>query len=177
MKPSNFCLVVVDVQEKFRSVIHEWDKTLENIVKLIRGAQVLGVPTVVTEQYPKGLGKTVKEISDVLEFTPVEKTCFSCAKDDGFMEALDATGCENVILCGIESHVCVLQTALDLMKGGYDVHYVVDAVSSRNKSDKKIAVRRVVQEGALASSVEMILFQLLEKAGTDEFKKISEIVK
>lgn len=170
-------MVVVDVQERFRPVVHEWDWMLENIVRLIRGCRVLDVPVVVTEQYPKGLGGTVSEIKGVLGFTPVVKNAFSCFGEPSFNDTLKELGRKNIVLCGIEAHVCVFNTALDALEDGYNVHLAADAVSSRKKSDRRTAVRRMTQEGVRLASVEMLLFQMLKEAGSEEFKKIQEIVK
>lgn len=177
LSADNSVLVVVDVQERFRDVINEWEETVENVVKVVEGCRVLGVPILHTEQYPKGLGKTVNELRQALDGEPVEKVHFSCMGDPGFRQKIGSFGKKHVILCGIEAHVCVLQTALDLMDDGHVVHVVVDAVSSRKESDKKTAVRRMLNEGAAPETVEMVLFQLLKKGGTEEFKKISKIVK
>jgi nicotinamidase-related amidase len=173
----NSFLVVVDIQERFRPVICGWDETVGNVVKLVRGMQVLELPVVVTEQYPKGLGNTVKEITDVLDVAPIEKITLSCFGSDAFREKIKAFGRKNLILCGIEAHICLLNTTLDALDAGYGVHYVVDAVSSRKKSDKDIAVQRVIQAGACPVSTEMILFQILQKAGTEKFKRVQEIIK
>ncbi|MFH1056172.1 MAG: hydrolase [Candidatus Altiarchaeota archaeon] len=177
LKEEDSVLIVIDVQEKFKLVIHGWDGTLVNIVKLVRGCQILDIPVIVTEQYPKGLGRTVQEIRDALDFNPVEKMSFSCFGEEGFKRKLEGFGRKTLVLCGVEAHVCLLNTTLDALEKGYKVHYVVDAVSSRNPTDKEIAVKRVIHAGAYPTSTEMILFQLLEKAGTEEFKEISKIVK
>ncbi|MBU0762350.1 MAG: hydrolase [Candidatus Altiarchaeota archaeon] len=168
-------LVVVDIQEKFRPHIHEWDVMLGNSIKLIKGLKILDVPVVVTEQYPKGLGETVAEIKEVLEFKPVEKTCFSCMGEEGFRKNI--SGKKQVILCGIEAHVCIMQTTLQLLDEGYEVYLVVDAMSSRKKSDKRIALRRATQKGAIPVSTEMVLFELLKDAKNLGFKEIQAIVK
>ncbi|MFH1402750.1 MAG: hydrolase [Candidatus Altiarchaeota archaeon] len=171
-------LVVVDVQEKFEAVIHEWDYMLENIIKIIRGFSAMELPIIVTEQYPRGLGKTVREVSEALgEFSPVEKTCFSCMGEPEFREKLKSFGRKNIILCGIESHVCLLNTTLDAIAEGYNVHFIVDAISSRKAVDHGITVERVNQAGAFLASAEMVLFQLLKDAKSDEFKKVSRIVR
>ncbi|HHQ44835.1 MAG TPA: hydrolase [Candidatus Altiarchaeales archaeon] len=173
----NSALVVIDVQEKFRPVIKDFDDTVANIVKLIKGFQVLGVPIIFTQQYTKGLGETVDEIKKVAEFEPIEKLSFSCFDEDEFKRKIRALGRRHLVLCGIESHVCLLNTALDAIEAGYTIHYVIDAVSSRRESDKDIAVKRVIQEGAKAGSTEIVLFQILKTADAGEFKEISKIVK
>jgi len=178
MERKDTILAVIDVQEKFRPVIFEWDRMLENTVKLIKGFHIMGIPILVTEQYPKGLGETITEVKEALgNFNPIEKTSFSCVKESGFIDELKRSDAKHIVLCGIESHICLLNTTLDLIKEGYEVHYVVDAVSSRKKKDYDIAVERVRQAGAFLASTEMILFQLLKDAKSDEFKDIQKIVK
>jgi len=170
-------LIVIDVQEKFKPAISRWDETVANISKLIRGCKTLGVPIIATEQYPKGLGRTVPEIIELLESQPIEKITFSCFGEQKFKQKLEALNRRQLIICGIEAHVCALNTALDARAGGYEVHYVVDAISSRKQSDKDIAVERVKQSGTYLAATEMVLFQLLKDAGNEKFKEISRIVK
>jgi isochorismate hydrolase len=170
-------LVVVDLQESFRRVIWHWDETVSNIVKLIKGCTVVGVPILVTEQYPKGLGPTVQEVRSVLKTQPIEKIHFGCFGEELFLNRMKQLNKRQMILCGIEAHVCVLNTALEAISEGFEVHYVVDAVSSRRMSDKEIALDRVKQSSVYVSSTEMVLFQLLKKAGTKEFKEVSRLVK
>jgi len=149
-------LVVVDLQEKFKPHIFEWDRVLENTVKAIKGFRVLNLPIVFTEQYPKGLGETVSEIREAAgEFDPIEKTCFDCAGSSEFLEKLKATGAKDVVLCGIEAHVCVLQTALSLLKEGYRVHLLVDAVSSRKQIDCETVLKKMLFSGVQPATVEM----------------------
>lgn len=177
LSADNCVLVVVDIQEKFKPAIHGWDEMLKNTVKLIKGCRILDIPIIHTEQYPRGLGKTVEEVREALDYNPIEKTCFSCAGSDEFMSSLGKTGRTHVILAGIETHVCLFNTAIDLLDAGYTVYFCVDAVSSRKKIDKKIAVKRVHKEGAILTTVEMLLFQLLKDAGHEKFREISGIVK
>jgi nicotinamidase-related amidase len=170
-------LIVIDVQERFKPVISRWDETVANISKLIMGCKALHVPVLATEQYPKGLGRTVPEISGLLDSPPMEKITFSCLGDGKVREKVRGLGRRQLLLCGIEAHVCVLNTALDAISEGYEVHYVADAISSRKQQDMEIAVERVTQSGAYLASTEMALFQLLKTAGSEEFKEISRIVK
>jgi nicotinamidase-related amidase len=170
--------VCVDIQEKFTKIIYKFDEILKNAQKLIDGLNVLEVPIVVTEQYPKGLGYTIPEIKKHLnEYNPIEKLAFSCCGSDEFCNELKKTGKKNVILFGIETHVCVLQTVLDLLEMGYQPVLVEDCVSSRKKSDRKTAMNRMQQEGAIITSSESILFELSRIAGTKKFKQISNLVK
>jgi Amidases related to nicotinamidase len=174
-------LVVIDVQEKLVRVIHEHDEVEKNIERLIRGSRVLGVPVLVTEQYRKGLGATTELLARAFEetggFDPIEKMCFSSWGCAAFAEKLKASGRREVILCGIEAHVCVYQTALDLLRGGFEVTLVADAVSSRTPRNRRIAIERMMLEGAKLSTTEMALFEMTVESGTEEFKSISKIVK
>ncbi len=171
-------LIVIDVQEKLMPVIHESKKVFENVNKLIRGAEILDLEIIVTEQYPKGLGNTCKEIELPTENAVViEKMCFSCMISDPVNEQLKLTNVKSLILCGVESHICVLKTALDALQQGYQVHVVADAVSSRTQENKQLALDRMRQAGAFITSVEMILFMLMDNAGTEEFKAISKLIK
>jgi nicotinamidase-related amidase len=170
-------LLVVDVQERLMPVIHEQEKIFANVNKLLRGAEILGLETIVTEQYPKGLGNTCSEIELGEGKTIIEKVCFSCMRSDAVSEQLKLTNIKSIIICGVESHICVLKTALDAVKEGYEVHVVADAVSSRTPENKQIAIDRMRQSGVFITSVEMILFMLLNEAGTDEFKAISKLIK
>lgn len=171
-------LVMVDFQERLMPVMKDHEDLQKSVVKLVQGIRTLGVPVIVTQQYTKGLGPTVPAISEALgDFSPIEKTDFGAAGELNFLEALNKEERGTVILCGIETHVCVAQTALTLLELGYDVFLVEDAVSSRNKNDKKIAIKRMVQAGARPVSVEAVLFELLGTAKAAEFKEISGIVK
>ena len=167
-------LVVVDVQEAFRPAVQNFDDVVGETAKLIDGARALGVPIVVTEQYPKGLGKTVPEIAEHLDgVTPVEKVCFSAARADGF----DLGGRDQALVCGIEAHVCVSQTAHDLLERGVEVHVAQDAVTSRTGENKQVGLHKMERAGAVLTSVETALFEMLGQAGTDEFKQVQRLVK
>jgi len=170
-------LLVIDVQERLMPVIQEQEKIFANVNKLLRGAEILNLETIVTEQYPKGLGNTCKEIEIGEGKTLIEKVCFSCMLSEPVTEQLKLTNKKTLIICGVEAHICVLKTTLDALKQGYEVHVVADAVSSRTAENKQIAVERMRQSGAFITSVESILFMLLDKAGTDEFKAISKLIK
>ena len=167
-------LVVVDVQEAFRPAVLDFDRVAANTAKLLRGARILGVPAVVTEQYPKGLGRTVPEVAEHLDGAePVEKSCFSAARADGF----DTGGRGQALVCGIEAHVCVHQTVQDLLERGLEVHVARDAVTSRTEENREIGLRRAERAGAVVTSVETALFELLGAAGTPEFKEVQALVK
>ncbi|WP_372788724.1 isochorismatase family protein [Paraconexibacter sp.] len=168
-------LVVVDVQEAFRPVIDGFDRVAAATAVLVRGAAALGLPVIVTEQYPRGLGATVPEVAGHLGAgTPVlEKSVFSAAGADGF----DLQGRDQVLLCGIEAHVCVHQTAQHLLRDGVEVHVCTDAVSSRTADNRAIGLERAREAGASLTSVEMALLELCGRAGTEEFKTIQGLIK
>jgi nicotinamidase-related amidase len=171
-------LVVVDVQERLLPAIFEQQRVVQNTVRLIQGAAVLQVPIFVTEQYRKGLGPTVPEVAvAVPEFAPMEKLAFSACGATGFIPALEHAKVSEVILCGIEAHVCVSQTCLDLLEKGLRVFVTADAVSSRTPENYSAGLDRMRAAGAVIVSTEMTLFELLERAGTDEFKQILNLVK
>ena len=174
-------LVVIDMQEKLLPVLDEHDAMIENVVRLVRGCHILGVPVVVTEQYAKGLGPTVEPIRTALEETggyrPIEKSCFSAAGCELFAAQLAALERTQVLLTGAEAHVCVYQTAADLLAGGARVSVVADAVSSRTPRNREIALRRLESEGATVTSTEMALFELTVAGGTDQFRAISRLVR
>lgn len=170
-------LLVIDVQERLMPVIHEQEKIFANVNKLLRGAEILSLETIITEQYPKGLGNTCKEVEIGEGKTLIEKVCFSCMQSEPVTEQLKLTNKKSLIVCGVESHICVLKTTLDALKQSYEVHVVADAVSSRTAENKQIALDRMRQAGAFIVSTEMVLFMLLDKAGTDEFKAISKLIK
>lgn len=169
--------VMIDIQDKFKPVIYEIDKVIKNTNILIKAAEILKIPLVVTEQYPKGLGKTLKEIQlpqNQEIFDKIEFSCFGC---NNFAKKIKELKVDTLVIFGIETHVCVVQTVLDALEQGYEVHVVEDAISSRTKENKKIGIERMRQSGAFIVSAEMILFQLMKKAGIEGFKEISDLVK
>lgn len=176
---SDTILVVVDVQERMMPAIRKSEGVIDNIGRLIRGCRELDVPILVTEQYPKGLGATVPELREMLgeAYNPLEKMTFSAAKDRGFMQAFEASGRHQVLICGVETHVCVYQTARDLHNLGWTVEVVADAVGSRSRRNRETALTRMEHHGIDFSTVEMALFDMMETAEIPEFKKISAIVK
>ena len=171
-------LVVVDVQERLLPAIFEQQRVVQNTVRLIQGAAILQVPIFATEQYRKGLGPTVPEVAAAIPgFAPMEKLAFSACGDGGFIPALKAKEVLDAILCGIEAHVCVTQTCLDLLNEGFRVFVAADAVSSRTPENYRFGLDRMRAAGAVIVSTEMVLFELLERAGTAEFKEILNLVK
>jgi nicotinamidase-related amidase len=174
LDPERTTLIVVDVQEGFRKAIPDFDRVAKATTTLIEGAEAIGIPVVVTEQYPKGLGKTAAEIAEHLpEGTePLEKVCFSAADAEGF----DLGGRDQALVCGIETHVCVNQTTYDLLGSGVEVHVAEDAVGSRFEENKRVGLRKMERAGAVLTSVETALFELLGQAGTDEFKRVQKLI-
>jgi nicotinamidase-related amidase len=167
-------LVVVDVQEAFRKAVPDFERVAKATATLIEGAEALGVPIVISEQYPKGLGETAPEVAEHLpEGTePLEKVVFSAAEAEGF----DLGGREQALVCGIETHVCVNQTVLDLLDGGTEVQVAEDAVGSRTEENKQVGLHKMERAGAVLTSVETALFELLGRAGTDEFKAVQKLI-
>lgn len=174
-------LAIVDIQERLLGALAEDRRAavVERALVAVDTARVLGIPVLVSEQYPKGLGPTVAAIRERLgdQFDPVEKLAFSCGRSPEFRLALERTGKRDVILCGVEAHVCVLQTALDLKREGFRVAVAADAVASRRDLDRDTAIALLRQEGITIGTTEMFAFQMLECAGTDEFKQVAKIVK
>jgi len=173
---SDSVLVVVDVQERINAVMADQGH-VPCIAVLVEACTTLGVPVVATEQYPKGLGPTVTELSGLLPAPPLVKDTFSCAREPLVRTALEATGRRQAIVVGIEAHVCVLQTALDLAAAGSRVHVPHDAVSSRRAIDKEWALRRMASAGVVVTTTESALFELLERCGTDDFKAVSRMIR
>ena len=170
--------VVIDIQEKLLPHIHEGENILQNCLKLIEGLQILSIPIIVTQQYSRGLGSTVPSIIQKFpEFRYIEKIFFSCYDEPDFKEQVSRLGKPNIILCGIESHVCVLQTCLDLVDAGLIPVVVEDCISSRKSNDKHLAIERMRHEGIVITGMESLLFELTRCAGNDIFRSISRIVK
>jgi len=174
-------LVVVDVQER---LFHAMDadhreEVMRNIKVLTTSARRLRLPTLVTEQYPKGLGHTLQEVADTLgpDIEPIEKVTFSCSAVDAFRARLEATGARHVVLAGIEAHVCVLMSALDLLIRGHAVHVVADAVTSRTQANWRLAMDQLRQAGAVVTTTETVLFQLLGQADTDDFRELARLIR
>lgn len=180
IKKEDTSFVVVDVQERLMGAMPEdiTETNLKNMKILLEAAKVLNIPVTVTEQYPKGLGPTIEEIKDSVDnFAPVEKVVFSCARSPEFESEIKDTGRGSVLLCGVETHVCVLQTAIDMVNKGYTVYVPADAVISRRELDWEKGINLIEKAGAVVGTTEAFLFQLLETAGTDEFKQISKLVR
>lgn len=182
LDPHRSALLVIDLQGRLMPVIHEKDTVIRRAARLAEGAAALSVPRFVTEQYARGLGATVAEVAKHLNHpdSPVtayeDKTRFSACvgRIASMLETLDV---RSVVLCGVEAHVCVLFTALDLLDAGYTVAVCEDAVGSRRSSDKQAAIRRLVQAGAIPTTVESVLFEWAEDASSERFKAIQEIIR
>lgn len=170
--------VIIDVQEKLVPVINKSDEVVAKIKQLVEGLEILEVPLVVTQQYTKGLGETIEPIKkEFYNFNYFEKISFSCVDDKEIMKKIKDIHKKDIIVAGIESHICVLQTVIDLKQRGFSPIVAVDAVGSRNELDKKIALERMAFEGVSLTTVESILFELVRFAGNKKFKEISKLVK
>jgi len=176
LERSSAVLLVIDVQERINSVMVDQGH-LPRIEVLVEACRALEVPIIGSEQYPKGLGPTVEPLAGLLGKTPAAKNTFSCARDLDLREEFAATGHSQVIVTGIETHVCVLSTALDLIEAGYQVHVPHDAVNSRRTADKHWAIERMQSAGAQITSTESALFELVERCDTPDFKSVAKLVK
>ncbi len=179
IKRNDVVAVFIDIQEKLFPFIYENEKLNTVLLKLIDGLKILHTPILITEQYPKGIGKTIPSLINLLneDYKPIEKMTFSCCKSDEFMNALRVLNRKHVLITGIEAHVCVLQTTIELIENGYIPVIIEDAISSRTLANKLNALERMKQEGAIISNYESILFELCEISGTEEFKALSRIIK
>jgi len=179
-KPQEALLLVIDIQERLHQAMEEARRSayVKNSGILIKTAQALCMPIVVSEQYPRGLGSTIPEIDALLgQASKYEKLAFSCWGEAPIRAAIEDSGRAAVIVIGIEAHVCVLQTVMDLIAAGYNAVVATDAVCSRNASDRVTAVQAMAEAGAVAYSTESIAFMLLQRAGTPEFKQVSPLFK
>ncbi len=171
-------LVVVDVQGKLAQLMADKETLFKNVKILIQAAKILEIPILWCQQVPKALGPTVPEIAELLTAeAPIDKVSFSCCGDEQFAAKLDALGRQQILLCGIETHVCIYQTAMDLLAQDREVAVIADAVSSRTAQNKQIALDRLAAEGATIASTEMVLFELLKTAKHPQFKPIAKLVK
>jgi len=170
--------VVIDFQEKLMPAMSDREKLEEKTIRLCKGMNVLSVPVIVTQQYTKGIGPTIDSIAEAIgEFDPVDKTTFSCMRNNEFKQQLKAADKKNVVVCGIESHICVQQTVIQLLEEGYNVYVAADCVSSRSPEDKMWSIARMGEAGAVITTYEAILYEILEGSKEEGFKAISAIVK
>lgn len=178
LHPDHSVLLVVDIQDQFRAAIPTMADLFHRTGQLLRGADLLSVPVLVTEQYPKGLGHTVTELSNVYpaQTTVLEKTALSAWGATGLPDALARLNRKQVIVCGLEAHACINQTVMDLLEHGYDVYLVEDAVGSRKEADRQVALKKLVGQGAIPVCTEMVLFEWLRDARHPHFKAIQQIV-
>jgi len=178
LRPESTCLVLIDIQEKLLPAMHEADSLVPNLQRLIAGARLLGVPIIVTEQIPEKLGPTVAAISELLDdVEPIEKATFSAWGAPDFVDAIEDLDDCTILVAGIETHVCVYQTVVDLLEADYDVQVVADAVSSRSPRNREIGLQRLQDEGAAWTSVEMCLLEMTGEAGTDLFRDMLRVVR
>jgi nicotinamidase-related amidase len=178
LSTENSFLLLVDVQGKLADLMYKRKELFENLAKLIKGIRILELPVIWMEQYPKGLGETVPKIKALLDvYTPYPKVSFGCGGDETIMKAVRDLGRKQAIVAGIETHVCVYQSCKQLLEEGFDVTLVVDCTSSRTEFNKNAGVSALEDAGVKLSSVEMLLFELLHKAGGDKFKQISQLVR
>ena len=178
LKSEKTALLIIDIQERILPVISNHQRVLDNTMKLIKGFKIIGLPIYYTEQYPKGLGPTVSSITEELgDLKPFDKMSFSCSGAGDLFEEFKKKNLSQIVICGIESHVCVQQTVLDLIENRIQVNLAADAVSSRKEIDYNTSLERMRQHGAEVTTTESILFELLNICGTPQFKDISKIVK
>ena len=170
-------LLIIDIQERILKVMQRYETVVENTLKLIRGCKVLNVPIYYTEQYPKGLGETATELKEELDGNAIQKMSFSCGGAEDLFDEFKQKGYTQIVVCGIESHVCVQQTVLDLLANDFQVDVAADAISSRRDFDYDTALHRMRSNGAEVTTTESILFEILNVCGTDEFKAVSKLVK
>ncbi len=172
-------LIVIDMQEAFRKIIQDFSDLTARITTMIKACQILQVPIILTEQYPKGLKHTVEEILSVLQTDQkiYEKNTFSSCGAKGFVEHLENLKVRQTILCGIETHICVSQTAHELLEKGFQVHLLADCVSSRYEINKQIGIEKMKQSGVIISSLEMAIFELMKSSAHPCFKEIQNLVK
>lgn len=174
----NSILVLVDIQGKLAELMHERETLYANLVRLTNAAKLLDLPILWVEQIPEKLGATIPQLSELLpDNSPIRKTSFSCCGEPGFISALVESGRDQIILTGIECHVCVFQTAADLLEKEYAVHLVADAVSSRTLANKQVGINRMDNLGAEITSTEMVLFELMRNANHPKFREVSKYIK
>ncbi len=176
--PENVILLIIDIQGKLAHLMHEKKELFRNAATLIRAASLLQIPAIVTEQVPEKIGKTITEITKALgDYQPISKTCFSCCGHDLFMKELEKFNRKQIIVIGIEAHVCVYQTVSDLINKHYEVQVVGDAVSSRTELNKRFALERIQSLGGGITSTEMVICELLRICEHDQFKEVVDLIK
>lgn len=178
IRAADTVLVLVDIQSALADVMERRDTVVGAAALLARAATVLQVPVLVTRQYPRGLGDTVPELAEAVgQHTPIDKVTFSCLAEPAFRERLEALGRRQVVLAGMETHICITQTALALLEEGYEVSVVADATCSRRELDHEVALARLRAAGVQVTVAESVIYETLERAGTPEFRAVLELVK
>jgi len=178
IKAEETMAIVIDYQEKLIPAINENEKVVHNTEILINGLKEFDIPIIVSQQYTKGLGETVDKIAQAVgDFTAFDKKAFSLCLDNEIYSAIRKTGKKNIILCGVEAHICVLQTAIDLLEKEYNVFFVEDCVGSRKDNDKQMALHRAEEEGAFITTYEAVLYELTKSAADEHFKAVSKLTK
>ena len=178
LKNDDTIVVVIDIQGKLATLMYERAKLYSSLYVIIRGCKILGLPFIWMEQIPDKIGKTVDEVATLLkDETPIKKHTFSCCKNSEFLSRLKKLNRKKILIVGIETHICVYQTSIDLLNMGYDVEVVTDAVSSRTKENKEVGIEKIKSAGGKITSSEMALFELLEDAKNDKFRKIVPFLK
>lgn len=171
-------VLVIDYQEKLVPAMNHYPEFVHNSQILLEGIQLLNVPVIMTQQYTRGLGETIPQIRDIDGMPDAfDKITFSCLGEEDVYNALDSLNVKNIIVCGCEAHICVLQSVIDLISEEYNVYLVSDCIASRHEKDKEAAIARATTEGAFITTYEAILFELLERAGSDTFKAISQLIR
>ncbi|MBN2225936.1 MAG: hydrolase [candidate division Zixibacteria bacterium] len=178
LQADNAALVIVDIQGKLASLMYQKEIFYDNVVRMIKGARLLNIPIIWNEQLPDKLGATIEPIkSELSDLHPLVKKSFSCCGNPDFVKRLKATGRKQVLLTGMETHICVFQTAVDLLDAGYEVHLVTDAVASRFEHNYRVGIERIKDHGAIVTSTEMALFEMFDIAEGPQFKELVKIVK
>jgi len=171
-------LTIIDIQGNLAHAMHEKESLFKSVKQLIKGFTAFEIPIILTEQNPKGLGSTLPEIMELLpNVTTIPKMSFNCCDEKAFMESINTLGKRQVVIAGIESHICVYQTSAALLEMGYGVHVVADAVASRFSDNRKLALKKMERMGAIMTGVEMVLFELLKTAEHEKFREIVKIIK
>lgn len=174
----NSALIIIDIQGNLAHAMHGKEYLFKHVKQLIKGFTLLQIPILLTEQNPKGLGPTLPEIKELLpDLIPIPKMCFSCCDEKKFMDALAESGRKQILIAGIESHICVYQTAVSLLEQGYEVEIVLDSIASRFPENKKLAVKKMMDRGIKMTSVEMALFELIKTAEHESFRSIVSIIR
>ncbi len=171
-------VLVIDIQQAMLKIIDDWEQVAWKVSQITRAAEIFHIPVLVTEQYPKGLGPTIPQVLQAIRSPEVFiKEHFSACQEDGFIESLRSSGRSRIIVVGMEAHVCVLQTALDLIQSGFEVQIVLDAVSSRAALNRDIGIELLRQAGAVITSTEIVLFGWIHRSNTEEFRRVHPILK